>query len=56
DIIRLFPDFQRIDQFKKSIIKSFEDSNDRLNDLRNEMNDGTSKSIYGIGDHLAKIS
>ncbi|CAF1189824.1 unnamed protein product [Rotaria sordida] len=53
DILPLFPDFETIDQFKKPIIKSLEHYNDRLNDLRNEMNDA-SKSIDDIRDDLAK--
>ncbi|CAF3517562.1 unnamed protein product, partial [Rotaria sp. Silwood2] len=53
DILPLFPDFETIDQFKKPIIKSLEHYNDRLSDLRNEMNDA-SKSIDDIRDDLAK--
>ncbi len=53
DILPLFPDFETIDQFKKPIIKSLEHYNERLNDLRTEMNDA-SKSIDDIRDDLAK--
>ena len=53
DVLPLFPDFQTIDQFKKPIIKSLENYNDRLNDLRTEM-DEASKSIGSIRDDLAK--
>jgi vacuolar protein sorting-associated protein 18 len=53
DILPLFPDFETIDQFKKPIIKSLDRYNERLNDLRNEMNDA-SKSIDDIRDDLAK--
>jgi len=53
DVLPLFPDFETIDQFKKPIIKSLEHYNDRLNYLRNEMNDA-SKSIDDIRDDLAK--
>jgi hypothetical protein len=53
DVLPLFPDFETIDQFKKPIIKSLDHYNDRLNDLRTEMNDA-SKSIDDIRDDLAK--
>lgn len=53
DVLPLFPDFETIDQFKKPIIKSLEHYNDRLNELRTEMNDA-SKSIDDIRDDLAK--
>lgn len=53
DILPLFPDFETIDQFKKPIIKSLEHYNERLSDLRTEMNDA-SKSIDEIRDDLAK--
>jgi hypothetical protein len=53
DVLPLFPDFETIDQFKKPIIKSLEHYNERLNDLRTEMNDA-SKSIDDIRDDLAK--
>lgn len=53
DILPLFPDFETIDQFKKPIIKSLEHYNDRLNELRTEMDDA-SKSIDDIRDDLAK--
>jgi hypothetical protein len=53
DVLPLFPDFETIDQFKKPIIKSLEHYNDRLNELRTEMNDA-SKSIDEIRDDLAK--
>ncbi|CAF1610147.1 unnamed protein product [Rotaria magnacalcarata] len=53
DILPLFPDFETIDQFKKPIIKSLENYNDRLTVLRTEMNDA-SKSIDDIRDDLAK--
>ncbi len=53
DVLPLFPDFETIDQFKKPIIKSLEHYNDRLNELRGEMNDA-SKSIDDIRDDLAK--
>ena len=53
DILPLFPDFETIDQFKKPIIDSLDRYNERLNDLRHEMNDA-SKSIDDIRDDLAK--
>lgn len=53
DILPLFPDFETIDQFKKPIIKSLDRYNERLNDLRTEMNDA-SKSIDDIRDDLSK--
>ena len=53
DVLPLFPDFETIDKFKKPIIKSLENYNDRLNDLRTEMDDA-SKSIGNIRDDLAK--
>lgn len=53
DVLPLFPDFQTIDQFKKPIIKSLENYNERLNDLRTEMDDA-SRSIGSIRDDLAK--
>jgi hypothetical protein len=53
DVLPLFPDFETIDQFKKPIIKSLENYNERLNDLRTEMNEA-SKSIDDIRDDLAK--
>ncbi len=53
DVLPLFPDFETIDQFKEPIIKSLEHYNDRLNELRTEMNDA-SKSIDEIRDDLAK--
>ena len=53
DILPLFPDFETIDQFKKPIIKSLDHYNDRLTDLRTEMNEA-SKSIDDIRDDLAK--
>jgi len=53
DILPLFPDFDTIDQFKKPIIKSLDRYNDRLTDLRSEMEDA-SKSIDEIRDDLAK--
>jgi len=53
DVLPLFPDFDTIDKFKEPIVKSLEHYNDRLNDLRTEMNDA-SKSIDEIRDDLAK--
>ena len=53
DVLPLCPDFETIDQFKKPIIKSLENYNERLTDLRTEMNEA-SKSIDDIRDDLAK--
>jgi hypothetical protein len=53
DVLPLFPDFETIDQFKTPIIKSLEHYNDRLTELRSEMNEA-SKSIDDIRDDLAK--
>ncbi|CAF1347280.1 unnamed protein product, partial [Didymodactylos carnosus] len=53
DILPLFPDFQTIDHFQKPIIKSLEKYNDRLEELRQEM-DQASKSIDNIREDLTR--
>ena len=41
DVLPLFPDFVKIDNFKEAICQSLEDYNKQIDQLKNEMEDAT---------------